>query len=125
MVRDPSLDTLLLLDGTTYVLDSDGAYWARIEVKRVPFTEQKPHGFDYSLTLHGPDSGDPGDTRLVGFDNAHPVRAQAGPGGRRKAWNHRHRLRTVRPYDYADAASLLGDFWKAVDEVLAERGVKP
>lgn len=124
-MRDPALDTLLFLDGTTYVLDRDGAYWVRIEVKRVPPSPQKPHGLDYSLTLHGPESGDPRDTRLVGFDNAHEVRAQAGPGGKREAWDHKHRFRTVRPYDYADAASLLADFWKAVDEVLAERGVLP
>jgi hypothetical protein len=37
--------------------------------------------------------------------------------------DHRHRLRTVRPYDYRDAATLLEDFWKAVDSVLRERGV--
>ena len=64
--------------------------------------------------LHGPDG-----ERLVGFDNAHPV-------GRRKRGepqDHRHRLRTVRPYDYQDAASLIVDFWETVDAVLKERGV--
>jgi hypothetical protein len=125
-VRDPSLDTLLFLDGTTYVLDPDGRYRVKIEVKRVPATPEKPHGLDYALTLHGPGSGHPRDTRLVGFDNAHPTRARSGPSGaQRAAWDHKHRFRTVRPYDYADAASLLADFWKAVDQVLAERGVKP
>ena len=124
MVRDPSLDTLLFLDGTAYAFGPDGAYRVRIDVKRVPVTEEKPHGLDYSLTLHGPYSGDPKDTRLIGFDNAHPVRSRAGPSGRRKTWDHRHRFRTVRPYDYVDAASLLADFWKAVEEVLTERGVK-
>jgi hypothetical protein len=90
----------------------------------VPATPEKPHGLDYSLTLHGPDSGDPNDTRLIGFDNAHAIRGQSGPGGRREAWDHKHRFRKVRPYDYTDAASLLADFWKAVEHVLAERGVK-
>jgi hypothetical protein len=28
----------------------------------------------------------------------------------------------VRPYDYRDAATLLADFWTAVDAVLTERG---
>ncbi len=37
--------------------------------------------------------------------------------------DHRHRLRTVRPYDYQDAATLLMDFWREVDALLRERGV--
>ena len=123
-MHDPSLDLLLSLDGATYVLDADGAYVAKIEAKRVPATAEKPHGLDYSLTLHGPDSGDPDDTRLIGFDNAHAIRTQAGPGERRLTWDHKHRFRTVRPYDYVDAGSLLADFWKAAEAVLAERGAK-
>ncbi len=120
---DPGLETLLSLNGTTYALDTDHDYVVKIAAKRVPATPEKPHGLDYSLTLHGPHSGDPDDTRLIGFDNAHAVRGQAGPGGRRKTRDHRHRLRTVRPYDYTDAASLLADFWKAVEGLLAERGI--
>lgn len=124
MERDPSLDTFWFLDGTVYVLDPAGAYWAKIIVKSVPVTAEKPHGLNYSLTLQGPDSGNPNDSRLVGFDNAHRIRPQAGPaGGRRKAGDHKHRFRTVQPYDYEDAASLLEDFWRAVDDVLSERGI--
>ena len=37
--------------------------------------------------------------------------------------DHRHRLQTVKPYAYEDAATLLADFWQAVDAVLKERGV--
>src|SRR5580700_11015388 len=52
---------------------------------------ERPHGLDYSLTLHGPDG-----ERLVGFDNAHPVKGQSGRGGRTKAaYDHKHRLKTV------------------------------
>lgn len=37
--------------------------------------------------------------------------------------DHRHRLQiTVKPYAYEDAATLLADFWQAVDAVLKERG---
>ncbi|MFL5199816.1 MAG: DUF6516 family protein [Microvirga sp.] len=96
----------------------------KIAAKRVPATPERPHGLDYSLTLHGPHSGDLDDTRLIGFDNAHPVRGRAGPGGRRRTRDHSHRLRTVRPYDYTDAASLLADFWRAVEGLLAERGIR-
>jgi hypothetical protein len=90
----------------------------------------KPHGIDYSLALHGPDG-----ERLVGFDNAHPV-ARRKPG---EPQDHRHlparsrsfasakagRLRTIRPYEYRDAATLLADFWTTADAMLRERGVIP
>jgi hypothetical protein len=114
VARDHGLDVLLDLDGQVLVVDPDGGHWVRFTVTRVPATRAKPHGLDYSLTLHGPDG-----ERLVGFDNAHPV-------GRRKRGapqDHRHRLRAVKPYDYQDAATLLADFWVAVDAVLRERGV--
>ena len=80
----------------------------------------RPHGLSYSLTSHAPDG-----IRLVGFDNAHAVRERRGPGARRVESDHRHRLRTVRPYDYTDAATLLEDFWEEVDGVLRERGAIP
>jgi hypothetical protein len=114
--RDPSLDTLLDLDGQVLVVDPAGRYWVRFVVHRVPASDEKPHGLDYSLTLHGP-----GGERLVGFDNAHPVGRQR----RGQPQDHRHRFRTVRPYDYRGAATLLADFWAAVDAVLVERGVLP
>jgi len=112
--KDPNLDVLLDLDGQVFVVDPAGRYWVKFRVTRVPPTSLKPHGLDYSLTLHGP-SGD----RLVGFDNAHAV-------GRRSSsepHDHRHRLKSVRVYPYRDAASLLADFWKAVDSVLRDQGV--
>ena len=83
---------------------------------RVPVAPEKPHGLDYSLTLHGPDG-----ERLVGFDNAHPV-DEEGRGGPQ---DHRHRLRTIKAYEYRDAASLLADVWNMVDAVLREKGVIP
>jgi hypothetical protein len=85
-------------------------------VTQVPVAPEKPHGLDYSLTLHGPDG-----ERLVGFDNAHPVRGQE----RGEPQDHRHRLRTIKAYEYRDAASLLADFWSVADAVLRDRGVIP
>jgi len=53
-----------------------------------------------------------------------PSDALSGPGGKAGiAFDHRHGLETVRPYQYQDAAALLADFWAAVDEVLRQRGV--
>lgn len=76
----------------------------------------RTHGIDYALTLHAP-----GGERLVGFDNAHRVAGQRRGGPQ----DHRHRLRTIRAYEYRDAATLLADFWTTVDAVLRERGVLP
>lgn len=118
-VRDPGLDTLLDLDGEAFVIDPSGQYWVYFRVRRAVRTPDKAHGLEYSLTLHGPDG-----QRLVGFDNAHPVRRAAGPGGRRSAQrDHRHRDGAIRPYRYKDAATLLADFWSEVEVVLKERGV--
>jgi hypothetical protein len=114
--RDPTLDVLLDLDGQVLVVDPEGGYSVRFVVTRVPASPEKPHGIDYSLTLHGPNG-----ERLVGFDNAHSV----GRRKRSKPQDHRHRLRTIRAYEYRDAATLLADFWSAVDTLLRERGVIP
>lgn len=119
--KDPALDALLALDGVTFFADPEGRYRVRFVVRRVEVSEERPHGLNYSLTLHD-ETGE----RLVGFDNAHLVASGRRPGGRtRAARDHRHRLRTVRPYDYKDAASLLADFWEQVDAVLKERGALP
>lgn len=121
MQRDTCLDSLLDLHGQVIVIDSEATHWVRFIVRLVPISVEKPHGLDYSLTLHGP-AGE----RLVGFDNAHAIKAAAGPGGKRPfAHDHRHRLRMIRPYEYKDAATLLSDFWAEVDAVLRERGINP
>ena len=117
--RDPSADALQDLDGRVFAIDSKGEYWVRFSVCRIASTRERPHGLRYSLTLHGPDGG-----RLVGFDNAHSVRASQSPGGKDRAgYDHRHRFQTVRPYQFKDPASLLEDFWAEVDGVLKQKGV--
>ena len=118
--RDAGLDTLLDLHGQTLFVDELG-HWVKFIVLRTDVTAERPHGLNYSLTLHAPDG-----KRLVGFDNAHPVRERRGPGTRRRIeGDHRHRLRNIGPYDYTNAATLLEDFWKEVDAVLRERGALP
>ncbi len=116
--RDLSLDALLDLDGVVLVVDEKGGHWVKFQVRRVEVSSARPHGLSYSLTLHGP-----ANERLVGFDNAHGVRQSRGPGKGRTAYDHKHRLRTIGPYEYRDAAALLSDFWDEVDAVLTERGV--
>jgi hypothetical protein len=114
--RDATLDVLLDLDGQVLVVDPEGGHWVRFVVTRVPPSPEKPHGIDYSLTLHGPNR-----ERLVGFDNAHRVARQK----RGAPQDHHHRLGTIRSYRYRNAATLLADFWTMVDAVLRERGVIP
>ena len=117
--RDPGTDALLDLDGEVYVVDARGEYSVRFAVRRVPPTPERPSGLKYSLTLHGPNGN-----RLMGFDNAHPVRKSRGPGRERLARSdHSHRLGTIRPYRFRDAATLLADFWAEVDSILKEKGV--
>ncbi|MBN9306456.1 MAG: hypothetical protein BGO82_20405 [Devosia sp. 67-54] len=111
---DPTLDTLLALDGQVFFVDDKARLWVKFEVKRVEPSDERPHGLRYSLTLHGP-----GNERLVGFDNAH-----AAWGGKTPARDHRHRFRTIRPYGYVDAAELLADFWREVDMMMKQMGVK-
>lgn len=113
-LNHPGLVAVYDRGGQVLVVDPEGGHWVKFVVTRVPASPEKPHGLDYSLTLHGP-SGE----RLVGFDNAHPV----GRGRRGEPLDHRHRIQIVKPYAYEDAATLLADFWQAVDAVLKERGV--
>ncbi|HTV81074.1 MAG TPA: DUF6516 family protein [Acidobacteriaceae bacterium] len=115
MGRDHSLDTLLLLNGEMFVVE--GNFWVKFEVREVPVTLEKPHGLDYSLTLHDDDG-----KRLLGFDNAHSITEGTGPGARtRIEYDHQHKGKRVRFYDYKDAMSLLTDFWTEVELILKER----
>ena len=117
--RDPGAEVLLDLDSQVFVLDTKGRYWVRFSVSRVDSTQERLHGLKYSLTLHGPDG-----SRLIGFDNAHPVRESRKPGGKSRGFlDHKHRMGTIRPYRFKDAATLLEDFWAEVDRFLREKGV--
>lgn len=116
-VHDSGLDALLYLDGETFVVDSGGKCWAKFEATQCAVTAERPQGIRYSLTLH-----DETGSRLLGFDNAHPVREGLGPGARtRIEYDHKHRGRQVRFYIYEDAATLLADFWVEVERVLERR----
>lgn len=118
--RDPALDTLLDLHGQTLFVDDVG-HWVKFVAVRTDVTEERPHGLSYSLTLHAPDG-----VRLIGFDNAHPLRRRRGRGRREhQQSDHRHSLQRVHHYDYEDATTLLEDFWKEVDKALREKGSIP
>jgi hypothetical protein len=114
-----TLEFLLAFDGRTHWYE--GGYHIRFEIKRIKKTKAQPHGLNYSFTLHDPDG-----MRLVGFDNAHPVRPR-GSRFRRKpeAADHWHRTENDegRPYEFKDAATLIEDFMNEAARALTERGI--
>jgi Family of unknown function (DUF6516) len=116
-LRDHSLDTLLDLDGLRFFLGEKG-HSVRFDVVKVEVSAERPHGLKYALNVH-----DPSGTRLGGFDNAYPVRLSEGPGGKRDEYDHKHRFRTVRAYEYTDAATLISDFWALARDILTQEGV--
>jgi Family of unknown function (DUF6516) len=115
--EDGSIERLLDLDEQIFAVGE--GHWVQIRAKRVPPTEAKPHGIDYSLCLHAPDGG-----RLVCYDNAHPVRSARPPAGKMSERNdHRHKGDVVSPYAFVNAEGLMNDFWTDVYEILREKGI--
>ena len=116
---EDTLEFLLAFNGRVHRYA--GGYWLKFEITKVKASEERPHGLDYSFTLHGPDN-----QRLIGFDNAHAVPAKGSRFKKRpKAMDHWHRTGTDegRPYDFKDAATLIDDFFDEVERVLKEYGI--
>jgi hypothetical protein len=111
-------------EGLDYFLDLhlsrigyDNGYWVAIRAVRVEPDAARPHGLQYSLTLHDED-GD----RILGYDNSHRVDAATGPARKSRrpaALDHidRKRRRSV-PYRFTTPFKLLEDFFAAVDDIL-------
>ena len=118
MSKDKGLEYLLDLDGE--ILTQDKGCWIKIEARKLAkVTWDCPHGVKYSLTLH-----DRYGKRLLGFDNAHPVktRKRGRFTGRRIAYDHKHMNPGDKgiPYVFESAEQLLTDFFIEVDKVLIE-----
>ena len=94
-------------------------YWlangcSRFRIAETVATSERPHGIEYSFTLH-----DQARTRLLGFDNVHGVSGV-------QAYDHRHRFRRTAelvPYVYRGADELICDFFAAVEMACAQEGV--
>jgi hypothetical protein len=108
-----------LIDLHDQIIDQGGGYWVKLEAWRVKATEGVPHGVRYSLTLH-----EPYGKRILGYDNAHPVKPprKFRFAGRRLAFDHKHRHASDKgvPYEFQDAQQLLVDFFAEVDRVLQQ-----
>lgn len=112
MDRDHELEVLLSLDG--YEFQFARGYWVKIEAQRVAASVGRPQGIKYSLTLH-----DPAGRRIYGLDNAHGIH-------RRAPFDHRHVYggRRLVAYEYRGPAELLEDFYREVERLLREGGIR-
>ncbi len=114
-MRDPSLDVLLELNGTTYF--ENNGYWHKIEAKQVDVTPQRPHGISYNLTLH-----DNHNQRIFGMDNAHAIKSnkKSGFSGRIVEYDHLHTNMNDKgtPYQFKNAEQLLNDFYQHINKIL-------
>ncbi len=118
MERDPSLDTLLELDGVIFG-GLAGGHWVKFDVRRVPVTASRPFGIRYSASLH-----DSSGNRVFGIDNAHGISVRKGIRKiRARTFDHVHRTKGDLgvAYPYQDAATLIRDFWTAVNRILGEQ----
>ena len=118
-IPEYQLEFLLAFDGRIHHLEK--GYRIKFEISQVAGTPERPHGLNYSFTLHGPDG-----RRLIGYDNAHGV---AAVGSRYKdrpeAHDHYHRTETEagRPYKFRNVETLIDDFFNAVERVLEDHGI--
>ena len=112
MKRDPSLDTLLDMNGMTFWLNQE--YWIKFEIRKVTeVTPAIPHGLSYSLTLH-----DKHNKRIMGFDNAHPVKLKGKKySAKIITWDHKHLKEKVSDYSFENSGQLIEDFWTEVHKI--------
>jgi hypothetical protein len=113
--EDAELLTLLDLNACSFWCDN--GYWVKLEACKVDKDKFRPHGINYSLTLH-----DRNNTRVLGFDNAHAIskkgRRPKKYTGRIITWDHVHKHEKIERYLFSSASQLLDDFWKAVNEIV-------
>lgn len=118
--RDHEIEALLNLDGWTD--EVGGGFWVAVKAFRVPPDDCRPHGINYSLTLHRR-----GGKRILGYDNSHPPKIGSGPAARSRRANrgcdHRHFRDRLSWYEFESPGKLMEDFWRDVQTILEEEGV--
>ena len=119
MSIDKGLQYLLDLDGT--ILFQEDGSWIKIEARLLDEpSKEYPHGIKYCLTLHDRSGG-----RILGFDNAHPVKTRKRGRfiARQIVYDHKHTHSTDKgiPYTFESAEQLLNDFFAEVDKKLNKK----
>jgi hypothetical protein len=116
---EPTLEWLLEYDGRIHYFSS--GHFVKFEIRLIQASDVVPHGIAYSFTFHAPDG-----TRLLGFDNAHPVPHSGGRYVKPKVVaDHWHRTQhdEGRPYTFVSPAQLLEDFFTEVEKVCAAQNI--
>ncbi len=98
-------------------MNYQGEFWVKFDVIEVEVTTDRPHGIKYSLSLH-----DGNNQRIMGFDNAHPVKVSSGFKGRKFAYDHVHKTASDpgTEYTFSNPEQLIADFWDEIDKVLTD-----
>jgi Family of unknown function (DUF6516) len=98
----------------------DKGYWATFRVFKVEPSAGRPHGWQYSLSLH-----DENDDRVFGYDNSHAIDVATGPARKSKrptAFDHIDRRgRKTVPYEFTTPYKLVEDFFADVDRILSKK----
>ena len=114
-----TLEWLLDYDGRRHFFVS--GHFLKFEIRLVEQSDQVPHGIAYSFTFHDPER-----TRLLGFDNAHPVLHVGGKYVKPKP-DADHWHRTIndegRPYTFITVEQLLEDFFTEVEKICEKQGI--
>ena len=118
MTKDSkAIELLLDMQGVAY--PQGRGYWIKVEAWLVEASEAIPHGIRYCLTLHNP-----GNKRILGYDNAHAVKSPKGSKHARHVVEHDHKHTHVAdegvPYEFKGVYKLLEDFFADVSRVLEE-----
>jgi hypothetical protein len=64
---------------------------------------------------------------VLGYDNAHAPNVRKGPSNRSArptAFDHLHKGERVLPYGFRSPEDLLVDFWRDVEAILKEEGMR-
>jgi len=113
--KDTGLERLLDLNEQVFVIKDHPKHWVKFKVNKIKPISEKPHGIDYSITLHGAEG-----TRLLGFDNsAHKSKTKKD---KKETNDHMHRKNRTYKYDFETAEKLMEDFWREVEKMLDMKG---
>lgn len=114
-----TLEWLLDYDGRRHFFPS--GHFLKFEIRLVEQSDQVPHGIAYSFSFHDSEG-----TRLLGFDNAHPVPHAGGkyvkPKPEADHW-HRTINDDGRPYTFITVEQLLEDFFTEVEKICVKQGI--
>ncbi len=108
------IENLLNLNGEIFPMDN--GYWVKFEAYRVEPNEHIPHGIKYSLTLH-----DKNNKRVIGYDNAHSFKSSKKYGAKKQTYDHIHKEMNIVAYEFSSASQLLEDFWRSVENYIANK----